>query len=139
MVKRKVEIDGVDSLKTVLREYNALHVQLRDTAKKAKPVNRRFGEIKKALLSHMIGDNLKKIQLPNKDLLVVVETAKKPSMSEKYLKGRLDAYFEGNPGQAGDLLAFIQAVPEEELGVKSSLKHYEADSYIEQEDGEESG
>lgn len=135
MTKTSINIDGVDSLRVVLREYNTLHAQIKETARKVKPVNKRLGQLKKALLKHMVDSNLKKIQLPNKDLLVVIETAKKPVITEKHLKARFDAFFEDTPGQAEELISFVQSTTEGP-GVKSSLKHYESDSYVEYEDGE---
>lgn len=127
------EIKDVDSLKNVLRDYHTLHAQILEHNKKAKPITKRINEFKKALLTHMLTENLKKVQLPNKDLLVLNETRKKPSLSEKYLRGRLDSFYVNDEPKANELFAFLQAVPDGEMQVRTTLKHLESDSYVENE------
>lgn len=131
------EITDVESLKTALRDYNKLHTQAAEHAIAAKPTVKRLGVLKKALLRHMISENLNKIQLPNRDLLVINESLKKPALNDKYLRARLDSFFlETDPGKAETLFVFLQAVPEAEIQTRTTLKHIESDAYIEQEGDE---
>lgn len=136
-----VEIKDMETLRSSLRDYSVLRGQIGENARKMKPVTRRINGIKKAILKYMVNDNLKKVQLPNKDLLVVAETVKKPALSEKYLKDRLDTYFVDDEHRAVELLTFLQTVPAGSLQTRTMLKHLESDSYVENEgdDGSDDG
>jgi Family of unknown function (DUF5760) len=126
-------ITDLESLRSALRDYAALHSQINEHAKKTKPVSKRMNQIKKCLLDHMISDNLVKVQLPNKDLLVVQELARRPSMSEKYIRSRLGSFYKDDTSQASELMDFLMAVPEDELKTRTILRHLSSDSYIENE------
>lgn len=128
-----ISVTDVDSMKYALREYQSLHMQVAEHAKRTKPLARRIGQYKKALLKHMVSENLKKVQLPNKDLLVLNETIKKPVLSEKYLKTRLASFYNNDEAKADEVFLFLQTVPETDLQTRVALKHLEADSYIENE------
>ena len=89
--------------------------------------------LKKGLLKHMLADNLTKIQLPNKDLLILHESSSKPALSEKYVRSRLMEFYKDDDSKATELWAYLQAIPQSDLQTRTSIRHLCADSYIENE------
>lgn len=128
----KAAVTDIESLRTAVCDYAALHAQIKETALKGKPMHKRLGELKRALTLYMADKNMKSLELPNKDLLVLTEAVKKPSLSDKYLHRQFTAYFNDEE-KAEDLLAFLRAVPDDEIEVKASLKHVPRDAYVETE------
>lgn len=131
--RTQFEISDVESLKSALRDYNKLHAQATEHSVAGRPTTKRIGVLKKALLKHMVSENLNKIQLPNKDLLVLNESAKRPALNDNFLRARLYSYFEHDEQAADTLFSFLQVVPESEMQTRMTLKHIEADAYIENE------
>lgn len=130
---RNEEIKDMETLKIALVDYNRLYIQSIEHARLGKPVTKKLTALKKSLLKHMTEEKLNKIQLPNKDLLVINETTKRPTLNDKYLRTRLDSYFENNQSAADTLFSFLHAVPEADMQIRTTLKHIELDSYIENE------
>lgn len=128
----KAAITDIDALRNAVCDYTALHAQIKETALKGKPAHKRLNELKRALTSYMSDKNMKSLELPNKDLLVLSEAVKKPTLSDKYLQRQFTAYFNDEE-KAEELLSFLRAVPEDEIEVKPSLKHVPRDAYVETE------